>query len=384
MIEPLAVELPALALDDLHRRLSDVRWPPLIGDDSWRYGVPRAWAERMVAYWLDEWDWVSEAATMNRYDHFRVTVDDLPVHVMRASGVGPDPIPLVLTHGWPWTFWDYKRVVGPLSDPASHGGDPSDAFDVYVPSLPGFGLSVPLTRSGVDVRAVAKLWVDVMAAFGIERFGAGGGDWGSIVTAELAHAHAENLIGAHQTMAWIPGEDRRTLGPEAWADDEQWMPNRIREVDPVIRSHWIAHTLDPQTLAYGLADSPVGTAAWLWERRRNWSDCDGDVESVFDRDHLCTTAALYWCTGAITSSLRLYHEQFSDAWRPAHQRSPRMEAPTGVTVFGKDLVFFPRSLYEEHADLRRWTVIPEGGHFAPMEQPNVVVDELRAFFRDLT
>ncbi len=222
-----------------------------------------------------------------------------------------------------------------------------------------------------------------MAALGVDRFAAGGGDWGAIVTAELAHAHADRLLGAHQTMAWIPGVDRREVSPDVWADDEQWMPQRIREVDSMIRSHRTVHTLDPQTLAYGLADSAVGTAAWLWERRRNWSDCDGDVESVFDRDHLCTTAALYWCTEAITSCLRIYHEQFSSEWRPSHDRSPRMEAPIGVTVFRNDLVFLPRSLYERHGDVRRWTVVPEGGHFAPMEQPDIVVDELRAFFRDL-
>jgi pimeloyl-ACP methyl ester carboxylesterase len=383
VITPFTIDLPDEHLDELRRRLRTTRWPPIVGEDSWRFGVERSWMQEMVEYWIEEWDWSVQAAAMNRFDHSIVEADGVPVHVMRAPGVGPAPIPLVLTHGWPWTFWDYKNVIEPLSDPGSHGGDPRDAFDVYVPSLPGFGFSTPLSKPGVDVRAVAQLWVDVMAELGVERFAAGGGDWGSIVTAELAHAHAERLIGAHQTMAWIPGIDRRDLTPDVWTDDEQWMPQRISEIDAVIRSHTTVHMHDPQTLAYGLADSPVGTAAWLWERRRNWSDCDGDVESVFDRDHLCTTAALYWCTDAITSSLRIYFEEFKQSWRPVHDRLPRLEAPMGVTVFRNDLVFLPRKLYEQHADLRRWTNVPQGGHFAPMEQPAVVVDEVRALFRDL-
>ncbi len=302
---------------------------------------------------------------------------------MRVPGTGPDPMPIVLTHGWPWTFWDFKDVVGPLSDPASHGGDPMDAFDVYVPSLPGFGFSTPLTRSGIDVAAVGELWVRLMAEFGVERFAAHGGDWGSIVTAQLAHAHAGHIIGAHQALPWLPGANRRDLDRDAWADDEQWMYERIRTIDPVIRAHSIAHTLGPQTLAHALADSPVGTAAWIWERRRNWSDSGGDVESVFSRDHLCTTAALYWCTGAITSSMRLYHEEFTKPWTPAHDRTPLLEAPTAVAVFPKDLVFYPREMYEQQADLRRWTLMPRGGHFSSAEQPDLLVDDLRAFFRTL-
>lgn len=384
MIERFDIAFPESALEELRARLRATRWPDIVGPDDWRYGVPQAWMRDMVDYWVDEWDWDAAAAAMNRFEHTRVVVDDLPIHVMRVAGTGSDPIPLVLTHGWPWTFWDFRTVVEPLADPAAHGGGSAPAFDVYVPSLPGFAFSTPLTVAGIDVPAVARLWVRVMAeGFGIDRFAAHGGDWGSLVTAQLAHAHAEHLIGAHQTLPWIPGVDRRSLGPDAWADDEAWMRERIREVDPLITSHRLVHTLDPQTLAYGLADSPVGTAAWLWERRRNWSDCDGDVEAVFDREHLCTTAALYWCTGAITSSLRIYHEQFRKPWPLAHQRTPRLEAPTGVTLFRRDLVFLPRRLYEEQSDLRRWSVHPRGGHFAPMEQPEILVDEIRAFFGGL-
>ena len=381
MIEPFVVDLADL--EDLRRRLRSTRLAPVIGADDWVYGVPNSWLADMIDYWATTWDWDAQAHEMNRWHHDRAVIDGVVIHVMRADGRGPDPIPIVLTHGWPWTFWDFKDVIGPLSDPAAHGGDPADAFDVYVPSLPGFGFSTPLTRSGVDIPAVARLWVGLMDEYGVDRFAAHGGDWGAIVTAQLAHAHAARLIGAHQTMPWIPAVDRWTLTDDDWGPGEEWMRDRNRAVASLIRSHSTVHTLDPQTLAYAMVDSPVGTAAWLWERRRNWSDCDGDVESVFDRDHLCTTAALYWCTGAIASSFRLYHEQFSKPWALSHERTPRMEAPTGVAVFPRDLVYLPRRLLEQHSDLRRWTHMPAGGHFAAAEQPGLVVDDIREFFRDL-
>ena len=291
-------------------------------------------------------------AAMNRWEHHRVVIDGVLIHYLRAPGVGPNPKPLILTHGWPWTFWDFHAVIGPLSDPGAHGGDPADAFDVIVPSLPGFGFSTPLREAGIGVPQVADRWVRLMRdVLGYDTFCAHGGDWGAIVTSWLAHAHADQLVGAHMSLPVVPGVNRRELG-DRWADDEAWMPARMAEVEPLIRSHVTVHTLDPQTLAYGLVDSPVGTAAWLWERRRNWSDCDGDVESVFSRDHLCTTAALYWCTGAIGSSLRLYHEHFGTPPGIAHDRMPRMEAPCAFAIFPKELVLLPRSVAEEYTDLR--------------------------------
>ncbi len=381
---PFVADLPATALSDLRDRLSRTRWPDIIGEDSWRYGVPQGWLRDMVEYWADEWDWSVEAERMNRWPHHRVEIDGVPIHWLHAPASKPDAPPLVLTHGWPWTFWDFRDVIGPLSRPEDHGGDAADAFDVHVPSLPGFGFSTPMTTSGLDVARVAELWVRLMTdVLGFERFCAHGGDWGSLITSQLAHAHADRLVGAHLAMAFVPGVDRSSLPDEAWADGERWMLDRNRASQPLIRSHVTAHTLDPQTLAYGLMDSPVATAAWIWERRRNWSDCGGDVESVFGREHLCTTAALYWCTGAITSSLRLYHEQFTGSWEIVHDRMPRLEAPTAVAVFPKDVVHLPRSVMEAHCDLRRYTVMPAGGHFGAAEQPELLVEDVRSFFRPL-
>ena len=382
--QPFTPSIDAASLDDLRARLQATRWPHLIGDDAWIYGVPQAWLHDMATYWANDWDWEAQARAMNAFEHFKVDLDGIPVHFLRAAGKGPAPKPLILTHGWPWTFWDFKDTIAPLSDPASFGGDPNDAFDVVVPSLPGFGFSTPLTTPGIDVAAIANLWVRLMREVcGYDRFGAHGGDWGALVTAQLSHAHAEHLIGAHLALPVIPGVDRRALTPEAFAEDEQWMLERAAESGPLIHSHVAVHSSDPQTLAYAMADSPLGTAAWLWERRRNWSDCNGEIETAFDREHLCTTAALYWCTGAFTSSLRLYFEQFSKPWPLVHDRSPVLEAPTGFAIFPKDVVQLPRRIAAANSDLRRWTVMPRGGHFGAAEAPDLVVDELRAFFRDL-
>ena len=272
-------------------------------------------------------------------------------------------------------------MIGPLSDPESFGGDPATAFNVYVPSLPGFGFSTPLTQSNIDVARIAELWVKLMTEeLGFEKFAAHGGDWGALVTAHLAHAHADKLIGAHLGLTLIPGLDRAQITPEDYADEEAWMLARNIESTPHITSHVMVHRQDPQTLAYGLSESPIATAAWIWERRRNWSDCQGDIESKFSKEHLCTTASLYWCTNAITSSLRLYHEHFRKAWPLAHNRMPVLEAPTAFAVFPKDVVHIPRSKLESHCNLQRYNVMSGGGHFGAAEEPELLTKDIREFF----
>ncbi len=385
-MEPTKIDLDIAAetLEDMKGRLKRIRWPEIIGEDSWGYGVPKGWMQEMAEYWIHEWDWEKVAGQMNLWDNYSVTIEGVPIHFLHAPGKGPNPRPLILTHGWPWTFWDFKDVIGLLSDPASYGGNSEDAFDVYVPSLPGFGFSTPLQSAGVDVPRVAELWVSLMSdILGHERFCAHGGDWGALVTAHLAHAYPERLIGGHMSLSLIPGVDRRSLPEDIWSEDEQWKISRSAEAEKYIRSHVTVHLLDPQTLAYGLMDSPIATAAWIWERRRNWSDNDGNVEEVFTREHLCTTAALYWCTGAIGSSLRLYHEHFRKPWPLVHDRMPRLEAPTAFAVFPKDVVHLPRVILEEYCDLRQYSVMPSGGHFGAAEEPELLVRDLQGFFREL-
>lgn len=381
---PYAIDVPQADIDDLRHRLSRTRWPDDVGNAAWVYGVERGWLAEMARYWADGYDWRRHETAMNVHPHFRAEIDGVPIHFVHVRGAGPAPMPLVLTHGWPWTFWDLKDLIGPLTDPAACGGDAGDAFDVVIPSLPGFGFSVPLPRTGINVRVIAALWVKLMRdLLGYDRFAAYGGDWGAIVTAELGHAHPQHLIGVELSMPVIPGVNRRQLTADRYADDEQWMLARSAEAEPLIRSHVAVHATDPQTLAYALTDSPSGTAAWIWERRRAWSDCGGDVTSVFSRDDLCTTASIYWLNGSIATSLRLYFEHFNSGWLPVHDRHPTLEVPTGFAIFPKELALLPRSVAAEQTNLQRWTVMPRGGHFAPAEQPQLLVEELRAFFRDL-
>ena len=386
MISPrrISIDFDPQNLDLMYRRLKEVKWPDVIGEDSWDYGVPRSWLQEMIQYWVTEWDWAKVQGEINQWDHYLVDIEGIPIHYLHAPGKGPAPKPLILTHGWPWTFWDFKDVIGPLSDPEKYGGNPEDSFDVYVPSLPGFSFSSPLLQSGVDVSRVASIWNTLMIdVLGYEKFCAHGGDWGALVTAHLSHAYSDSLIGAHLSLSLIPGVNRRALPDDSWGPDERWKIERSEEAESTIRSHVTTHLLDPQTLAYGLTDSPLATAAWIWERRRNWSDNSGDVEESFTREHLCTTAALYWCTGTIGSSLRIYHEHFKKPWPLAHERMPRLEAPTAFAVFPKDVVHLPKAVLEEYCNLRRYTVMPQGGHFAAAEEPELVVRDLQEFFKEL-
>lgn len=381
---PLPIHVPDADLADLRDRLERTRWADDYANGDWSYGVERSWLQGMLRYWLDGYDWREHEARINRWPHYRVEVAGLPVHFAHIPGRGPDPLPLVVTHGWPWTFWDMRDLAELLTDPAASGGDPADAFDVVVPSLPGFGFSGPLRRPGVGVAVIADAWAELMTGvLGYGRFGAFGGDWGAMVSGQLGHAHPDAVVGVELSMASLPGVSRRDIAAGDWAGDEAWMLERMAESERLIRSHLAVHTCDPQTLAYGLADSPVATAAWLWERRRAWSDCSGDVLSVFSRDDLITNAAIYWLTGTTTTSLRLYFDHFNKPWVPAPGRSPGIPVPTGFAVFPRDLVFLPRSTAAAHCDLRRWTVMPAGGHFGPAEQPGPLAAEIREFFRPL-
>jgi pimeloyl-ACP methyl ester carboxylesterase len=351
-VRPFRVEL---GLADLRARLKATRWAEDFGNADWTYGVEREWLREMVAHWAG-WTWPE---SINADPQFVTEIDGIPIHFLHIAGDGP---PLLLTHGWPWTYWDYAGVIDELR------GD----FELIVPSLPGYGFSSPLRTTGVHPRRIAELWVELMHRLGHDRFGAGGGDWGAIVTAELGAHHPEHLLGVHLTMPVFPGIDMRALRAADFAPDEAWMPARLKEASRITRSHATVHSIDPQTLAYALVDSPVGTAAWLWERRAAWSD--GGLEA-FDRDFLCTTASIYWLTGTIGTSLRIYHEHFNRRWQVAD-----IVAPVGVAVFPKELVLIPRALAQERMNLKRWTVMERGGHFAPAEQPAAVARQLREFF----
>jgi len=341
--------------------------------------------EETLAYWRDGFDFAGLEAALNRWEHYRVVLQDVPIHFVLARGNGPAPVPLVLTHGWPWTFWDFQHVIGPLSDPGAYGGDPADAFDVIVPALPGYPLSGPLTKTGVNVRATAALWVElVQDVLGYGRFGVHGGDWGASVTAQLAHEYADRLIGAHLSLPVLLSVSYYSgLSPEMYGPGEQGWYEKMQARMATANAHVAVHTSDPQTLAYAFNDSPAGLAAWILERRRLWSDNDGDVFDAISRDDLLAGVSLYWFGGSIGTSMRYYWEQWKNPVRIVHDRQPELEAPTAIAVFPNDLVFVPRAVAERHANLHRWTEMPRGGHFAAAEEPDLLVEDLRAFFRPL-
>lgn len=383
--ERIRIEFGAAAVADLRDRLARTRWPGDFGNDDWRYGANEAWMRATLDYWRDGFDFAGLEAAVNRYEHYRVVIDDVPIHYLHVRGTGPAPMPLVLTHGWPWTFWDFQHVLGPLTDPAAHGGDPADAFDLIVPALPGYPFSGPLTTTGINVRATAARWVTlVQDVLGYGRFGVHGGDWGASVTAQLAHEYADRLVGAHLSLPVLLSVSYYSgLGPEMYGPDEQGWYEKMQRRMATANAHVAVHTADPQTVAYGLNDSPAGLAAWILERRRLWSDHDGDVFDAISRDDLLAGLSLYWFGGSIGTSMRYYWEQWKNPVRIMHERSPELEAPTGIAVFPNDLIFVPRAVAERHTNLHRWTVMPRGGHFAAAEEPDLLVDDLRAFFRPL-
>ena len=388
-LEPFTVAIPDSDIDDLRARLLNTRWALDAGNAEWSYGVERSWLHDLVGYWAHEFDWRATEKQINAVPAYRVEIDGVPVHFQHVKGVGPNPTPIILSHGWPWTFWDWHKVIGPLTDPTAHGGQPEDAFDVVVPSLPGFGFSVPLGGTGFGARRIADLWHTLMRdVLGYERFAVGGGDWGSTISGEVAHGYPESVIGAWLTLPNVPGVALWDIKESDFDPDEKWMWDRCCEARPTIMSHSTVHRHEPQTIAYGLADSPVGTAAWILGRRRDWGDWRSvgqDVFDLFDRDFLCTTASIYWLNGSITSSMRIYKEHYSNGKPPLprHDRRPSIEVPTAFTVFPKELLLLPRKVAAAATDLRRWTVAPQGGHYPPAEQPDLVVHELREFFRDL-
>ncbi len=383
--ERFTIEVPDAVLADLTGRLASTRWADDPGNEDWRYGTNGAWLKDLVAYWLDGYDWRRHEAAMNRFEHYKVVLDEVPIHFVRRRGVGPAPMPIVLTHGWPWTFWDFGAVIEALADPGAHGGDPADAFDVVVPSLPGYGFSVPLRRTGVTVRTTAGLWVRLMRdVLGYGPFGAHGGDWGAGVTAQLGHEYPDDVVGVHMSLpilmrvSYYSGLSAEDYGP----GEEGWF-EKMQQRMAFAASHVAVQSQDPQTLAYALNDSPVGLASWLLERRRLWSDHEGNVFDALSRDFLLTSVMVYWVTESIGSTMRYYWENFRAPERLVHERTPSIEVPTGIAVFPNDLIFVPRRLAELHTNLQQWTEMPRGGHFAAAEEPDLIVEDLRRFFRPL-
>ncbi|HEY1354409.1 MAG TPA: epoxide hydrolase [Ktedonobacteraceae bacterium] len=372
---PFHIQVSEDILSDLRARLARTRWPDELPDAGWEYGTNRVYLQQLVNYWREQYDWRAQERLLNAFPQFRTEIAGVNLHVVHIKGQGAHPLPLLLSHGWPGSFFEMHKIIGPLSDPASFGGDPADAFDVVVPSLPGYGFSGPTSMRGITVARIAELFVCLMDALGYRRFAAQGGDWGSFITSALAQTFPAALVGIHLNMLPV-----RALAPQEVADEAEsnWQQRRAHWVREESGYSHIQGTR-PQTLAYGLNDSPAGLAGWIVEKYRAWSDCHGEIESVFTKDELLTTIMIYWVTQTINSSTRLYYET-------SHQSTTgltRIEVPTGVAVFPAEIPLPPRSLAQRFYNIQRWTLMPAGGHFAALEQPQALVEDIRAFFRPL-
>lgn len=373
------VHIPQQVLDDLRERLARTRWADEVVGVGWDYGTNQGYLRGLVDYWQNGFDWRAQEAKLNQFAHFRATIDGVGIHFIHERGKGPNPLPIVLTHGWPDSFYRMLKLIPLLTDPAGHGGDPADVFDVVVPSLPGFGFSDPLAGARYDRGRVADLWATLMTdVLGYRRFAAHGGDIGRGVTEQLAFKHAAALVGIHVTD--VPYTRMFAAPPEDLSEAEQQYLEAGRRWQRQEGGYAAMQGTKPQTLAYGLNDSPAGLAAWIVEKFRSWSDCDGDVEKRFTKDELLTNITLYWVTGTIGSSFRPYAEGRPE---PAGDAEQRTSVPIGVAIFPKDIVPAPRDYGERVFNVQRWTEMPRGGHFAAMEEPELLAEDLRAFFRTL-
>ena len=380
-VQPFKIQVPEETLIDLGERLADTRWPDELPGTDWDYGTNMAYLKELVDYWRTSFDWRAQEEAINRLSHFKADVDGLGIHFIHEQGKGPNPMPLVLTHGWPGSFFEMSKITPLLADPASHGGDAADAFHVVTPSMPGYGFSDHPTKPGMHVLRVSDLWVKLMTeGLGYDRFGAQGGDWGASVTAYLGFAYPQSLIGIHLTSMVRPTP---YMGPGSTPLSEAEQALLKQREDWLQAEGGYSHIqgTKPQTLSYGLNDSPVGLAAWLVEKYRSWSDCGGDVESRFTKDELLTTITIYWVAEIINSSTRLYYETARHPWDM--KQGERITVPSAMAVFPKEISLPPREWGERSYNVHRWTEMPSGGHFAALEEPERLAEDIRAFFRPL-
>ena len=378
-VRPFEIAVDDAVLEDLRQRLADTRWPDEIPGSGWDYGSNLDYIKELCEYWRTDFDWRAQEKKLNAFNNCKSVVDGLDIHFIHEKGQGPNPMPLVITHGWPSTFFETTKIIPLLADPGSHGGDPADAFDVVAPSLPGFGFSQASKEKGMEIGRVADLWAQLMTEnLGYPKFVAVGGDIGAGVTSRLGYSHADVLHGIHLTSVTRPtpylGPDSRPL-------------TAAEEVHSAQRERWFQDEggynhlqgTKPQTLSYGLNDSPAGVCAWIVEKWRTWSDCNGDVESAYTKDELLTTVTIYWVSQTVGSSVRMYRENQTHVWEM--EQEERVPAPAGMAMFPQEIARPPRAWAERSYDVRRWQEMPRGGHFAAFEEPGLLAHEVREFFR---
>ena len=379
-IEPFTIAVPDDVLADLRDRLARARLPDEPEGVGWQLGTNQAYLRELIAYWRDEFDWRAAERRLNEFEQFPTNIDGLDIHFVHRRSQDPDAFPLILTHGWPGSFAAFAKVIEPLTDPAAHGGDGEDAFHVVIPSIPGYGFSDRPPRMGYGRDRTAAIFAELMARLGYERYGAQGGDLGSGISRSLALNDAEHVAGLHLNLC--SGTPPDPNDPTAGVPPDELALLRDRQAFWTDEERGYSHIqgTKPQTLGYGLNDSPVGLAAWIVEKYRSWCDCDGNPETKFSKDELLTTITIYWVTQTATSAARYYYEGRHGGNAGGPQR---VEVPTACAAFPKELIFTPRRWLEAGYNLTRYTIMPSGGHFAAGEEPELFVDDVRAFFRDV-
>ena len=378
-IRPFAIDIPEDVLTDLRLRLSQRRLPDQIPGTGWEYGTERGYLEALLSYWEHDFDWRAQETMLNQFDQFKSSIDGLDIHFIHQRSPNDDALPLLVTHGWPGSFAEFSKIIGPLTDPAAHGGDPADAFHVVAASLPGFGFSDKPTERGFNPERMSDILAKLMERLGYTEYGAQGGDWGGIISRSHAFNYPDRVIGLHLNFV-LAGPPADVDDPAAGVPPEQL--ERMRERQAFMANETGYQGIQgtkPQTLGYGLNDSPAGLAGWIVEKFHGWSDIDGDLESKFTKNELLTDIMIYWVTQTITSSTRIYYES-----RNVRSANPigYIEVPTAGLIFPAEIIIPPQQWAEAAYNLVRWTEMPEGGHFAALEEPDALIGDVRAFFRD--
>jgi pimeloyl-ACP methyl ester carboxylesterase len=379
-IVPTRLDVPDTAIADLRERLLRTRFPDQAPGAPWLYGSDLGYMRHLVEYWAGRFDWRAQEARLNAFPQYKTALSGIDLHFLHVPGKGPAPCPLLLLHGWPGSVFEFLDMIPRLTDPASFGGDPADAFTIVAPSLPGYGMSFAPGQPRFGIEEIADCGAALMQRLGYQKFAVQGGDWGAITASRMGYAHADKLLGIHVNL--LAARREREAAPVTLTPEEERF---FAEVAVWLKEEtgyqWIQGTR-PQTLAFALTDSPAGLAAWIIEKFRAWSDCGGDVESAFTRDQLLANISFYWFTGAIGSSFFPYYARMHRPW-PVPDGAT-IDVPTGYAAFPREILRPPRVLAERsYTNIRRWTEMPRGGHFAAMEQPEALAHEVREFFRPL-
>jgi hypothetical protein len=368
-VHPFRAEIPQADLDDLQARLGRVRWPDELPGVDWSYGVPLNYVRELVDHWRSGFDWRAKEARLNAHPQFTTTIDGQRIHFLHVRSPEPDALPLICTHGWPMSVFEYLDLIGPLSEPQAHGGDPGDAFHLVIPSMPGVAFSGPTTEPGWETARIARAWTALMARLGYERYGAHGNDAGSQISPEVGRYDRERVVGVHVTQLFsFPSGD-----PAEFADMSEEDMAAMRFLEEFTAGGGLAYnayqSAQPQTLAYALQDSPAGWLAWVAQLFQRW----------VDRDYLLSNASAYWLTNTVGSSIRRYYADAHAAQRP----SGRTSAPTGVAIFAEDFQSVRRFADRDHANIVSWNRYGRGSHFSPHDAPDLLLGDIRQFFREL-